>query len=355
MDASISSSTGIVGPVEARAAGIVFVSDEMPGITRRRCGRGFAYYLPDGDLLRDEGELGRVKSLAVPPAYRDVWISPLGNGHLQATGRDDRDRKQYRYHDDYRALCERAKFDQMIPLGESLPELRRRIDEDMRARKLSRRKVLATAVRLLERTMIRVGNRAYLRDNQSVGLTTLRNDHVDLTGESLRLVFRGKGGKPYRLKLRDRRVANTIRRLEDIGGQHLFQWQDEDGEFRDVTSTDVNEYIREATGADYTAKYFRTWGGTVLMARALTGVPAEFGSKTEGNRNLVAAIDEVAAVLGNTRTVCRNSYIHPAVVDAYMGGDFAGRIEDPDPRGLPFAEEGLSPLERSVLDLLRRA
>ena len=341
MDAT-TSSTSIVDAGQARAAGIVFVSDDTPGITRRRCGRGFAYYLPDGDLLRDDGELSRVKSLAVPPAYSDVWISPLANGHLQATGRDDRNRKQYRYHDDYRALCERAKFDHMVALGDSLPELRARVDADLRARKLSRRKVLATAVRLLERTLIRVGNRTYARENSSVGLTTLRHGHVDRTGESLRLVFRGKGGKPYRLKLRDRRVANTVRRLEDIGGQHLFQWQDDD-----------NAYIREATGADYTAKYFRTWGGTVLMARGLTGVPAEFGSKTEANRNVVAAIDEVAAVLGNTRAVCRNSYIHPAVIDAYMEGSFAGRIDDPDPRGLPFAEEGLSPLERSVLELLR--
>ena len=354
MDGS-TTSNAIVGPAEARSAGIVFVSDEMPGITRRRCGRGFAYYAPCGSLLRDEAELGRVKSLAVPPAYTDVWISPLANGHLQATGRDDRNRKQYRYHEEYRALCERAKFDQMIALGEALPELRARVGSDLRARKLSRRKVLATAVRLLERTLIRVGNRAYARQNRSVGLTTLRHDHVDMSGQSLRLVFRGKGGKPYRLKVRDRRVANTIRRLEDIAGQHLFQGQDDDGAMHDITSTDVNDYIREATGRDYTAKYFRTWGGTVLMARALTGVPAEFDSKAEGNRNVVAAIDEVAAVLGNTRAVCRNSYIHPAVIDAYMEENFAGRIDDPDEGGLPFAEQGLSRLEQSVLDLLREA
>lgn len=354
MDA-ITTGTATAGPGEARAAGLVFLPDDMPGITRRRCGRGFAYYLPDGGLLRDDGELRRIRALAVPPAYTDVWISPLANGHLQATGRDDRRRKQYRYHEAYRALCERAKFDQLLPFGEALPEIRARVSDDLRATKLSRRKVLATAVRLLERTMIRVGNRAYARANRSVGLTTLRHGHVDVKGESLRLVFRGKSGKPYRLKLRDRRVANTLRRLEDIGGQHLFQWQDDEGGYNDVTSGDVNDYIREAAGADYTAKYFRTWGATVLMARALTGVPAEFGSEAEGRRNVVAAIDEVAAVLGNTRTVCRNSYIHPALIEAYTDGAFAGRISDPGPAGLPFAEEGLAPLERSVLELLRQA
>ena len=347
--------TGLIGERETRSAGLVYVSDSMPGITRRRSGRGFAYYAPDGTLIRDGDELRRIKSLAVPPAWQDVWISPLPNGHIQATGRDDRGRKQYRYHPDYRALCETAKFHRILDLGEALPELRERVEKDMRARKLSRRKVLATAVRLLERTLIRVGNRAYEQQNRSAGLTTLRHRNVDVNGESLRFVFRGKGGQPWRLRLRDRRVANTLRRLEDIPGQHLFQWQDEDGGFHDVTSTEVNDYIREATGEEYTAKYFRTWGGTVLMGRELNKAPAEFRSKAEGNRNVVAAVDRVAEVLGNTRSTCRTSYIHPAVIDAYTEGGLQGRIEDPDPTAPPFAETGLSPLEKSVLGLLREA
>lgn len=340
------------GAVDLREADLVFVSDDVPGISRRRCGKGFAYYR-NGALIQNRSEVRRINALAIPPAYQDVWISPLPNGHLQATGRDDRGRKQYRYHDAYRDLCERTKFASMPAFGEALPGLRERVDADLRARKLSRCKVLATAVRMLERTMIRVGNRIYARENRSFGLTTLRRRHVEVNGERLRLVFRGKGGQPWRLKLRDRRVASTLRRLGDLNGQHLFQWEDEDGCFHDVTSTDVNAYIRETTGEGFTAKYFRTWGATVLMARAMTGLPRDFSSQAEGNRNVIAAVDEVAAVLGNTRAVCRSSYIHPAVPEAYMEGRFHDLIEDPEPEGLPFADHGLSGLERSVLRLLR--
>lgn len=340
------------GTIEAEAMappGLLHVSDDGPGITRRRCGRGFAYYR-NGELVRDQRTLARIRALAIPPAYRDVWISPLPHGHIQATGRDERGRKQYRYHDDFRAHREQTKFDRLPLFGAALPGLRERIDADLRRRKLSREKVLATAVRLLERTLIRVGNRSYARENRSVGLTTLRHRHLDVNGEALRLVFRGKGGKPYRLKLRDRRVANALRRLDDLDGQHLFQWE-EDGTLREVTSTDVNAYIRENTGEAFTAKYFRTWGATVLMARALSGVPAEFASEAEANRNVVAAVDEVAAVLGNTRTVCRQSYIHPVLEEAYLAGRLQGRIKDCE--GLPFTDHGLSSLEASTLALIR--
>ena len=344
--------TTIAEPARAaRAAGLVYVTDDMPGITRRRRGRGFSFHLGD-TLIRDADQITRIKALAVPPAYSDVWISPLANGHLQATGRDEKGRKQYRYHDRYRALQEEAKFDRLSDMGAALPVLRQRVDADLRRRNLSREKVLATAVRMLERTLIRVGNREYTRTNNSVGLTTLSKPQVDITADRLRLVFRGKGGKPYRLKLRDRRVANTLRRLEEIDGQHLFQWLDEDGKARDITSTDVNDYLRETTGADITAKYFRTWGATVLMARALNALPPDFQTEAEGNRNVLAAVDEVAAILGNTRTVCRNSYIHPKLPDLYMSGSLKGRIRDPDPKGLPFAESGLSPVEKSVLKLI---
>lgn len=334
-----------------RRAGLVYVSDDMPGITRRRCGRGFAYYF-DGTHVADENEVSRINALAIPPAYSDVWISPLANGHLQATGRDERERKQYRYHDDYRALREERKFGRLVAFGEALPGLRETVATDLRRRTLGRERVLATAVRMLERTLIRIGNRRYARENDSHGLTTLAKDHLEDEGRGVRLVFTGKGGKQFRLRVRDRRIRNTIRKLEDIDGQPLFQWLDDDGTARSVSSTDVNDYIREATGEDFTAKVFRTWGASVLATRALNALPRDFASEAEGNRNVVAAIDEVAAVLGNTRAVCRGSYVHPRLTEAYMEGRLHRRVRDPEPDALPFADEGLSALERSVLRLL---
>ena len=337
----------------ARTAGLRYVSDDQPGITRRRSGRGFAYRGPDGKAIRDKREIARIKALAIPPAYTDVWICPLPNGHLQATGRDDRGRKQYRYHPDWQAAREAAKFDRMLAFGRKLPAIRERVDQDMRRRGLVRDRVLATVVRLLETTLIRVGNEEYAKQNKSFGLTTLRDHHVEIDGARLVFEFRGKGGKMHEVSVRDRRLARIVHAVHELPEHHLFQYVDENGERQPVGSEDVNAYLREISGEAFTAKDFRTWAGTVLASFAL----AEFervDTKAAARRNIKRAIEQVAGRLGNTVAVCRKSYVHPEIIASYGDGsllDFLkGRVE------VVLREDlgGFSPEEAVVLAFLQQ-
>jgi DNA topoisomerase-1 len=311
-------------PVEiAEEAGLRYVSDEQPGYTRKRKGNDFEYFDADGKPVRDEVRLLRIRRLAIPPAYTDVWICPSPSGHIQATGRDARGRKQYRYHERWREARDENKYDRMVVFGKALPKIRRRVNKDLAQRGLPRNKVLATVVRLLERTFIRIGNEEYAKENKSFGLTTMRNRHVDVAGEKLKFSFRGKGGIKHEVGVKDRRLAKIIRQLQDLPGQDIFQYVDDEGEVRDVTSQDVNDYLREITGEDFTAKDFRTWAGTVLAAMALNAQEA-FTNKTQAKKNIKDAISAVAKILGNTPTICRKCYVHPAVLETYLDG---GMIE----------------------------
>jgi DNA topoisomerase I len=311
---------GVTLPAEAaHEAGLVYSTDDEPGIRRRRVGKRFAYTGPDGKPIRDPGVLERIRSLAIPPAWDDVWISTRARGHLQATGRDARRRKQHRYHPRWREERDANKFGRMAGFGMALPRIRRRVARDLRKTGLPKAKVVATVVRLLETTFIRIGNEEYARQNHSFGLTTLRGRHVDVQGSTVRFLFRGKSGVEVALGVSDRRVARVIKSCEELPGQNLFQYMDAEGKRHTATSDDVNQYLREASGADYTAKDFRTWAGTVLALGALREAGG-FESESEAQKNVVAAIDEVARRLGHTRAVCRRSYVHPAVIERYLLG-----------------------------------
>ncbi len=310
----------ITDPIEsAREAGLRYVGDDRPGIARQRAGKHFRYLRPDGQAVRDGEERRRIRALAIPPAWTDVWICPLANGHLQATGRDAKGRKQYRYHPRWRAMRDESKYDRLIAFGQALPGIRARVEQDLAQPGLPRTKVLATVVRLLETTLIRVGNEEYARDNGSFGLTTLRNRHVNIDGPSVRFLFRGKSGVRHSIRIDDRRLARIIRRCQDLPGQELFQYLDDEGTPRDIDSADVNAYLQEIAGQEFTAKDFRTWAGTVLAARALQEFES-FDSRTQAKHNIVAAIEAVSKRLGNTKAVCRKCYVHPAVIDAYVDG-----------------------------------
>ncbi|HWF57764.1 MAG TPA: DNA topoisomerase IB [Candidatus Dormibacteraeota bacterium] len=304
----------------ARAARLRYVNDGSPGIGREpREGGGFRYIGPDGRTVRRAAELQRIAHLAVPPAWTDVWICPAPNGHIQATGRDARGRKQYRYHERWREVRDATKYERTVAFGEALPRIRARIDSDLRRPDVGRERVLATIVRLLDTTYIRVGNEEYARENRSFGLTTMHSRHVEVDGSRLRFQFRGKSGKLHTVGITDRRVARVITRLQDLPGQQAFQWQDGDGSVHGVESDDVNGYIREAAGEDFTAKDFRTWAGTVLACAMLHELdPPE--TQTQAKKNVVEAIKRVANRLGNTPSVCRKCYVHPAVLESYMGG-----------------------------------
>jgi len=300
-------------------AGLTYVSDAIPGIRRRRAGSGWVYFAPNGVRIRDRDKRQRINSLAIPPAWTDVWICPDPAGHIQATARDARGRKQYRYHVSYREACDRSKFRRMLEFSEVLPRLRERIERDLKGPDLSRRQILATVVRLLDRTLIRVGNDEYARENHSFGLTTLRRRHVSVEGHSLRFSFRGKSGVEHNVAVVDGRIARIVQRCQDLPGRELFQYLDVQGKRQLVSSDDVNAYLREATGADFSAKDFRTWGGTMHAALALRAMgPAP--TQREAERNILRALDEVSERLGNTRTVCRKYYVHPGVLDAYLRG-----------------------------------
>ena len=337
----------------ARAAGLRYTTDARPGYTRRRAGRGFAYLDPDGRLIRDREERARIASLAIPPAWTDVWISPAPNGHLQASGRDARGRKQYRYHPDWSRRRGADKFDRMLAFAKALPEIRARCDADLALPGLPRGKVIAAIIRLLESTLIRVGNEEYARENRSFGLTTLRTRHARVEGAAIRFRFRGKSGLTHEVGLRDRRLAALVRRCQELPGQELFQYLDADSEPHDVASEDVNDYLREASGGDFTAKDFRTWAGTVLAYRALRALQPE-DDPPAARRNVVEAIRRTADRLGNTPAVARGSYVHPALLEAYLDGALGGALVE-------VAEEQERPPlgadpdeERAVMRLLRQ-
>ena len=300
----------------AQAAGLRYVSDTAPGIRRRRAAKGFRYLDANGKAVRDEATLARIRRLAIPPAWEDVWICTRDDGHLQATGRDARGRKQYRYHPQWREVRDETKYGRMAAFGRALPRIRRRVQRDVTLPGLTREKILATCVRLLETTFIRVGNEEYAKENASFGLTTLRTRQVKVNGSKIRFQFRGKSGVRHSVSVNDRRLARVVKQCRDLPGQELFQYLDEAGEAQVVDSGDINGYLKEITGQDFTAKDFRTWSGTVLAATALREVPPP-GTKRETERNVNVAIEAVAGLLGNTPTVCRKSYVHPGVVDAY--------------------------------------
>ena len=341
-----------VDPREAaESAGLVYVTDEDRGIRRERKGEAFAYFKANGDAVTDEATLERIRKLAIPPAYQDVWICARANGHLQATGRDARGRKQYRYHPQFREVRESTKYEHMMEFARALPAIRGTLAQHMALRGLPREKVLATVVHLLETTLIRVGNDDYARENKSYGLTTLRNPHVKVEGSELRFQFKGKSGKQWRLQVKDRRIAKIIRACQELPGQRLFQYKDDEGEVREVTSADVNAYLKEITGRDITAKDFRTWAGTVMAALALQEFEA-FDSQAAQKKNLKAAIERVSSRLGNTPTICRKCYIHPEVLNAYVEGqlllDMKERVEEELRQDLAQ----LRPEEAAVLAML---
>jgi DNA topoisomerase I len=306
-------------PAAAKAAGLRYVNDNKPGIRRERDGETFRYVDQKGAPVDDEDTLKRIRALAIPPAWTDVWICPQANGHLQATGRDARGRKQYRYHAKWRAVRDEVKYGRMIKFGQALPAIRREVDRALALPGLPREKVLATIVYLLEVTMMRVGNEEYARTNKSFGLTTLRRRHVHIDGSDVEFRFRGKSGVYHKVKVHDKRLARIIQRTRDLPGQDLFEYIDEQGETRTVDSSDVNDYLRSIAGEEYTAKDFRTWSGTVLAAMALQEFE-KFDSETQAKKNIVRAIEHVAEKLGNTPSVCRKCYVHPAVLDAYLEG-----------------------------------
>jgi DNA topoisomerase-1 len=343
-----------VDPVEsAQAARLRYVSDGEPGIRRIKRGRGFSYVGPDNERVTDAQTLDRIRSLAIPPAWTDVWICGSSRGHLQATGRDEKGRKQYRYHPRWREVRDEVKYERMIAFGKALPSIRARTNADLAGRKLSREKVLATVVQLLEGTLIRVGNETYARENRSYGLTTLRDRHVDVDGSEITFEFKGKSNTRHSVGLRDRRLARVITRLKDLPGQELFQYVDDDGTRHSVTSDDVNDYLREITGEDFTAKDFRTWAGTVLAARALEEI-GSFDSEAQAKSNVVAAIESVAKQLGNTPTICRKCYVHPTVIDAYLDGTMIETLKSRTEDLLSSSLADLPPEEAAVLAFLQQ-
>lgn len=336
---------------EARTFGLRYTLDDCPGIRRARAGKGFRYLAADGRPVRDEETLGRIRSLVIPPAWTGVWICPQANGHLQATGLDARGRKQYRYHPRWRTARDETKFHRLVAFGRALPRLRARVEADLSLPGLPRAKVLATVVRLLEMTLIRVGNEEYVRANGSFGLTTLRDRHVEVDGAGVHFAFRGKSGVRHRIDVRDRRLARVVRGCRDLPGQELFQYVAEDGTRHTVNSADVNAYLHEAAGEEFTAKDFRTWAGTMLASRALVEL-GEFDSQTRAKKNVVAAVEQVAGRLGNTIAVCRKCYIHPAVFEAYLDGSLARSLRRHARHKPPAGPHELSADELAVVAFL---
>ena len=341
----------------ARSAGLRHVSDDTPGYSRKarksKQGFHFSYFDTEGKPLRDAKRIKEIDTLAIPPAYTDVWICPDPDGHLQATGRDARGRKQYRYHPRWRSVRDGNKYERMMVFAEALPKIRKRIDHDLTRHGLPREKVLAAVVRLLETTLIRVGNDEYARSNKSFGLTTMRDRHVKVGKKSVHFEFKGKSGVSHEIDLADSRLARIVRQCRDLPGQELFQYLDEDNHPRDVNSADVNHYLQEVSGCDFTAKDFRTWAGTVLASMALQEFEA-FDSETQAKKNVVAAIERVAEKLGNTPSVCRKCYVHPEVILAYLDGSMLTtlrqRAEAVISRGLGH----LRPEEAAVVALLQQ-
>ena len=337
----------------AARAGLRYVTDTSPGIRRRMGALGFQYVGVNGRVIKSAAEIKRINALAIPPAWTDVWICPDRRGHVQATGRDARGRKQYRYHPDWRICRDENKFDRMQAFAAALPQIRARTAADVARPGLPREKVLATVVQLLEKSLIRVGNDEYAKQNRSFGLTTLLDKHVAVWGSKLRFEFRGKSGIRHCVDVEDRRLARIVRQCRDLPGQELFQYIDEDGKRQDIDSADVNAYLQEITGEDFTAKDFRTWAGTVLACTALRELE-QVETTAQAKKNVVKAIEAVAGVLGNTRAVCRKSYIHPGVIDSYMDGTMRDIVVQRASGPLKKAASRLRPDEAAVLRLLHQ-
>lgn len=333
-------------------AGLRYVSDEMPGITRRRAGKGFTYLSPAGRPVRDKATLARIKSLAIPPAWTEVWICPSPDGHVQATGRDQRGRKQHRYHPRWHEVRDETKFSRMLDFARALPGIRRTVRRHLKLPGLPREKVLAAVVSLLEKTLIRVGNEEYALTNNHYGLTTLQDDHVDVSRGKVRFEFTGKSGVERQIDLNDPKLATVVRKCQDLPGEDLFQYIDDAGQVVDVTSSDVNDYLREITGQPFTAKDFRTWAGTVLAAVALREFES-FDSQAQAKKNVLRAIESVAERLGNTKAVCRKCYIHPQVIQTYLTGDTLQTIRQQAEKELRDIRH-LKPEEAAVVTLLRQ-
>ena len=338
----------------ARDAGLRYMSDDRPGITRRARGKTFVYYLPNGTHVRNKETLRRIHSLVVPPAWTDVWICPNDNGHIQATGRDTRRRKQYRYHPRWNAASDATKYLRVLAFGTVLPRIRRRVAADLRRRGMTRQKVLAILVRLLETTLIRVGNDEYAQQNGSYGLTTMHNRHAQVRGAQITFAFKGKSGKQHRIDVRDQRLAKLVRHCQGLPGQDLFGYLDEAGTVHRVTSDDVNAYLHDIAGADFSAKDFRTWAGTVLAAVALREFPA-FSSQRQAKQNIVQAIKAVAKLLGNTVAVCRRCYIHPVILTHYSAGRTIATLPPATTQQMRGALAKLRSDEAAVMRLLRLA
>jgi DNA topoisomerase-1 len=337
----------------AREAGLRYFSDTRPGIRRKRKGTEFQFLKPDGSVVTDQNTLVRIKRLAIPPAWEEVWICPLENGHIQATGRDTRGRKQYRYHTKWREQRDQSKYERMMAFADALPEIRKRVKQDLSLRGLPRDKVLATVVRLLEATLIRVGNDEYAKQNKSYGLTTMHDRHVKIRGGRISFAFKGKSGKRHDIDVRDPQLAKIVKRCQDLPGQELFAYEDDEGRAHDVGSQDVNEYLRRICGQDFTAKDFRTWSGTVLAAIALREFEA-CTTKTQAKKNVVTAVEAVSRMLGNTPAVCRKCYVHPAILDSYLEGSTIEVLKQRVNGSIGAEPVKLKPEETAVLAFLRR-
>jgi DNA topoisomerase I len=346
---------GLARPREAaKAAGLRYISDSRPGITRVRARAGFGYSHPDGSKVSDEETLTRIRKLAIPPAYENVWICPDPNGHLQAVGRDARGRKQYRYHPRWREVRDEGKYGKMLLFGKALPRIRAQVQKDLARHSMPREKVLAVIICLLETTLMRVGNEEYAKTNKSYGLTTLRNRHVKLEGGSrICFDFRGKHGAEHHVDLRDKRLASIVRRCQELPGQELFQYLDDNGTPHAVGSEDVNEYLRAIAGAEITAKDFRTWAATNLAALALRELET-FDSQTKAKRNVMQAVEAVSKMLGNTPAICRKCYIHPAVFDGYLDGSLLQALKRRADAKLANPRAGLKAEEAAVMGFLSR-
>ena len=335
----------------AEEAGLRYVSDDRPGYTRKRNGDDFDYFDAEGKQIRDEQRLVRLKRLAIPPAWTDVWICPAPNGHIQATGRDARRRKQYLYHERWREVRDENKYDRILDFAKALPKIRRRVAKDLKLPGLPREKVLATVVQLLERTFIRIGNDEYARENKSFGLTTMKDRHVEVKGSKLRFRFRGKSGREHEVDVTDRHIAKIISKLQDLPGQDLFQYVDDDGKVGNISSTDVNEYLREISGEDFSAKDFRTWAGTVLTAIALKA-QEKFETKKQAKSNITTAIKTVAAILGNTPAICRKCYVHPEIFENYLDQKSIDGLKQMTEEALEKDDVDLRSSEKAVLKFL---
>lgn len=335
----------------AKLVGLQYISVERGGFRRKKAGEGFRIVTESGKALSNPADLGRIKSLAIPPAWTDVWICDRDNGHLQATGRDERGRKQYRYHRRWREVRDETKFNRIVLFAKSLPRIRQRVRNDLKSTELSRRKVLATIVRLLETSLIRVGNEEYARNNRSFGLTTLQDKHVKVNGSTVRFQFKGKSNKHHTIDIENKQLAKIVKRCQDLPGQDLFQYIDESGQRQDVKSEDVNKYLREISGEDFTAKDFRTWVGTVLAATALHEFE-KFDTQAQAKRNLIRAIESVAQRLGNTPTICKKCYIHPAIVNSYFDGSMVGLLQWRAENQMATSLNRLRSEEAAVLKLL---